>query len=98
MKEWFYRFRGWLVAPPLLLALFSTAGRVDRPWLCWGLGLALFAAGVFVRLWAQEHLHYRLRAETALTRTGPYRRMRNPIYVGNTLIGAGLVEDRKSVV
>jgi len=91
VKGWFYRFRGWLVAPPLLFALLSTTGRVDRPGLCWGLGLGLFGLGLLIRVWAQEHLHYRLRAETLLTRTGPYRRMRNPIYAGNTLIGAGLV-------
>jgi protein-S-isoprenylcysteine O-methyltransferase Ste14 len=91
VKRFFYRFRGWLVAPPLLLALFWTAGRVDRPVLCWTLGLGLFAVGVFLRVWAQQHLHYRLRVDTTLTRTGPYRRLRNPIYWGNTLIGAGLV-------
>ena len=91
MRHFFYRFRGWLVAPPLLFALFSTLGRVDRPILCWALGLGLFACGVFLRVWAQQHLHYRLRVDTTLTRTGPYRRMRNPIYWGNTLVGAGLV-------
>lgn len=79
------------MAPPLLFALLSTAGRVDRPILCWTLGLGLFACGVFLRVWAQQHLHYRLRVDTTLTRTGPYLRMRNPIYWGNTLIGAGLV-------
>lgn len=91
MKRLFYRLRGWLVAPPLLFALFTTIGRVDRPVLAWSLGLVLFGLGVFLRLWAQQHLHYRLRAETSLTRSGPYLRTRNPIYVGNTLIGAGLV-------
>jgi protein-S-isoprenylcysteine O-methyltransferase Ste14 len=91
VKRFFYRFRGWLVAPPLLFALFSTLGRAHRPVLCWSLGLGLFALGVAVRVWAQQHLHYRLRTPTALTRTGPYARLRNPIYVGNTLVGAGLV-------
>lgn len=91
VKRWFYRFRGWLVAPPVLLALLTTLGRVDRPVLCWTLGLTLFGGGVFLRLWAQQHLHYRLEAETALTRTGPYLWTRNPIYLGNALIGAGLV-------
>lgn len=91
MKRFFYRFRGWLVAPPLLFALFTTVGRADRPVLSWALGLVLFALGVFLRLWAQQHLHYRLETETALTRSGPYLWARNPIYVGNTLVGAGLV-------
>lgn len=91
MKRFFYRFRGWLVTPPLLFALFTTVGRADRPALSWSLGLVLFALGVLLRLWAQQHLHYRLETETALTRSGPYLWARNPIYVGNTLIGAGLV-------
>jgi len=91
VKRFFYRFRGWLVAPPLLFALSTTVGRADRPVLSWSVGLGLFALGVGLRLWAQEHLHYRLEADTALTRSGPYLWTRNPIYVGNTLIGAGLV-------
>ena len=47
--------------------------------------------GTFVRLWAQQHLHYRLDIRKQLTETGPYRLLRNPIYVGNTLMCLGAV-------
>jgi protein-S-isoprenylcysteine O-methyltransferase Ste14 len=44
---------------------------------------------VALRVWAQIHLHYRLKVRKVLTVTGPYRFVRNPIYIGNTLIMAG---------
>lgn len=88
--EPWYRHRSWLVLPPLVLALVTTRFGVESTLLPWILGLALFGAGVAVRVWAQQHLHYRLRAETRLTITGPYGRCRNPVYVGNTLVCAGL--------
>lgn len=81
-----YRYRGVLMAPPFLVLLFVFYGEVERPWLIWPLGLALFFAGVLIRLWAQVHLHYRLRVHKCLTKTGPYAIVRNPIYIGNTLM------------
>ncbi|MGI6398332.1 MAG: methyltransferase family protein [Desulfomonilia bacterium] len=36
------------------------------------------------------HLHYRLKVHKTLTLTGPYLYVRNPIYIGNTLILAGI--------
>jgi protein-S-isoprenylcysteine O-methyltransferase Ste14 len=68
----------------------------------WALGLAalywarpsnlLYAAGVVVgllgeaiRLWAAGHLD----KDQALTRSGPYRWTRNPLYFGSLLVGTG---------
>jgi Phospholipid methyltransferase len=36
------------------------------------------------------HLHYRLSVRKTLTTTGPYTYIRNPIYVGNTIMLLGL--------
>lgn len=83
--ESWYRHRGWLVLPPLLLALFIHDFELEKHALVWGSGLTLFVAGVALRLWAQQHVHYRLAAETVCTRSGPYALTRNPIYIGNTL-------------
>lgn len=87
--RWFYRHRGLLASPPLVLAAFCTYRETENPWLTWPLGIGLLLLGVFIRLWAQQHLHYRLEIRKTLTETGPYRLLRNPIYIGNTLMCLG---------
>ena len=46
--------------------------------------------GVAIRLWAQQYLHFRLPMEEDLTTSGPYAFVRNPIYIGNTIVSVGL--------
>jgi protein-S-isoprenylcysteine O-methyltransferase Ste14 len=41
--------------------------------------------GEFIRIWAAGHL----RKEEVLTTGGPYRFVRNPLYIGSFLIGIG---------
>jgi hypothetical protein len=36
------------------------------------------------------HLHYRLKIRKTLTTTGPYALVRNPSYLGNTIIVSGV--------
>ncbi len=55
----------------------------------WPFGIALFLIGVALRVWAQQHLHYRLKFHKSLTITGPYCFVRNPIYIGNIFIFVG---------
>jgi protein-S-isoprenylcysteine O-methyltransferase Ste14 len=86
-----YRWRGLLVAPPILLSLACFWGEVENDRVIWPLGLLLFLSGWALRLWAQQHLGYRLRGPRALTTSGPYALVRNPIYIGNTLVVLGLV-------
>jgi protein-S-isoprenylcysteine O-methyltransferase Ste14 len=57
----------------------------------WPLGLLLFLGGWGLRVWAQQHVCYRLKTTKALTTSGPYSMVRNPIYIGNTLIVLGVV-------
>src|SRR5688572_20045867 len=90
-QRFVYEYRGWMVAPPLLFALFWTRDMVGPTWKVWPLGLLIFAAGLVGRIWAQQHLHFRLRdVDNAFTHTGPYRWVRNPIYISNTLLFVGL--------
>lgn len=88
--RFFYNQRGLLASLPLILALFITYAATPEGWLAWGIGLSIFFIGLFGRIWAQQHLHYRLKIAINLTRTGPYALLRNPIYVSNTLMSIGL--------
>ena len=89
--RFFYLHRGLLASPPLLLALFLTYGESENGWLVWIAGLFIFLLGLLGRIWAQQHLHYRLKMPMSLTRTGPYALLRNPIYVSNILMSVGLI-------
>lgn len=48
-------------------------------------GGAIMLAGECVRLWAAGHLE----KSREVTRSGPYRFTRHPLYLGSSLIGAG---------
>ena len=85
-----YKRRGLLMIPPCLFILFVFYRETESAALVWPAGLALFCAGVGIRIWAQMHLHYRLRERKILTTTGPYVFVRNPIYIGNTLMLLGV--------
>ena len=52
--------------------------------LAWGLPLA--ALGEALRFWAAGHLE----KSREVTRSGPYRWLRHPLYVGSSIMGAGL--------
>lgn len=85
----FFKHRALLIIPPLAIALFWPRGEVNVACL-WAVGMSIFFLGLLGRIWAQEHLHFRLKMPVTLTTTGPYAIVRNPIYIFNTLICAGL--------
>jgi protein-S-isoprenylcysteine O-methyltransferase Ste14 len=59
------------------------------------LGIAVEATGLFVAIWARRHLgrywsgEITLMADHQLIRTGPYRKLRHPIYTGLLSMYAG---------
>jgi protein-S-isoprenylcysteine O-methyltransferase Ste14 len=59
--------------------------------LAWGLPIA--ALGELLRLWAAGHLE----KSREVTRSGPYRWLRHPLYVGSSLMAAGLAVAAGSV-
>jgi protein-S-isoprenylcysteine O-methyltransferase Ste14 len=86
-----YKLRGPLVAVPVIAAAIAFAGTEDSQLVAWGSGLLLFAIGWSVRIWAQQHLGYRLDRTMQLTRCGPHAYVRNPIYLANTAMALGAV-------
>jgi protein-S-isoprenylcysteine O-methyltransferase Ste14 len=61
--------------------------------LTWRIGLIIAAAGEAVRIWAAGHLE----KGSEITRSGPYRWSRHPLYVGSSIIAAGIVIASRSV-
>jgi protein-S-isoprenylcysteine O-methyltransferase Ste14 len=91
-----YKLRGILVAPLYLLSLFCVYWEVEH-WSVKIIGLAVFIIGLFLRIWSQMHLRYRLKGSRTLTITGPYVFVRNPIYIGTIMILVGTVLISESV-
>ncbi len=58
----------------------------------WGLPIAL--AGQVLRIWAAGHLE----KSREVTRSGPYRLTRHPLYAGSSLMGAGIAVASASFV
>ena len=85
--RWIYRFRTYLVCPPLIFALAWNDYEIESDGFIWPIGIGIFLVGVALRIWAQQHLHHRLRVHKELTTTGPYKFIRNPLYIGNIMIG-----------
>lgn len=87
----FFKLRGVLMAPLVLVMAFSLDWEYEGDALNIGLGLPLFLLGWWVRIVSQRHLKYRLRLdEPHLAATGPYALTRNPVYIGNIAMLIGL--------
>ena len=56
-------------------------------WRTWSIGLAVALAGEAIRIWASGHLE----KGREVTRSGPYRWTRHPLYVGSAVLAAGVV-------
>lgn len=90
MLKNFYKYRGLLMIPPVSFAFFCKCGEFENH-IIFVIGGFFFGIGVIIRLWAQIYLHNRLKFRTDLTTGGPYKYVRNPLYIGNTLILIGFV-------
>lgn len=86
-----FKWRGWLAAAPVIAAFACFRWEFDDDTVVWAVGGSVFLAAVALRIWAQCHLGYRLGVHKTLTRAGPYRHTRNPIYLANIAMIAALV-------
>ena len=57
-------------------------------------GMSIAAAGELLRIWAAGHLH----KSQEVTASGPYRWVAHPLYVGSSIMGAGLAVACASVL
>jgi protein-S-isoprenylcysteine O-methyltransferase Ste14 len=68
-----------------------------RHWISafFGLGTLMVTIGALIRSWAESYLHSSIVHDAALhgehlVADGPYRRVRNPLYLGNLFLAIGL--------
>jgi protein-S-isoprenylcysteine O-methyltransferase Ste14 len=66
-----------------------------RPtWTTWRAGLAVAIVGEALRMWAAGHLE----KSREVTRSGPYRWMRHPLYAGSAIMALGIIVAARSVI
>ena len=78
---------GFVVAAAALLLARPT-------WTTWTSGLLIASFGEGIRLWAAGHL----QKSREVTRSGPYRWTRHPLYVGSGIIALGVVIAARSAL
>jgi protein-S-isoprenylcysteine O-methyltransferase Ste14 len=91
LGERLFRLRGWTPVPLLVVGL-----ALGRPTVASVLlGIAVTVAGELIRWQSVAHIGSTSRTRAAgvgpLITDGPYARTRNPLYLGNLLIGLGMV-------
>ena len=93
LGAWLFRQRSWLPVP-LALALLAATQASPHEGFSRPLGLALAACGEMIRLWAVRHIGVisRTRSDRTgpLITSGPYARIRNPLYLGNWFLWTGV--------
>jgi protein-S-isoprenylcysteine O-methyltransferase Ste14 len=63
-------------------------------WTTWRIGLVVAIVGEAIRVWAAGHLE----KSREVTRSGPYRWTRHPLYLGSSVIALGVIVAAHSVV
>jgi protein-S-isoprenylcysteine O-methyltransferase Ste14 len=78
---------GFVVAAAALLLAQPT-------WKTWSVGLVIACAGEALRIWAAGHLD----KGREVTRSGPYRWTRHPLYVGSSIMALGVMIASRSAL
>jgi protein-S-isoprenylcysteine O-methyltransferase Ste14 len=87
-----FRQRTWLPLPIAVALVLLPSHPLASPFLAWT-GAGLVASGELLRLWAVRHIGVVSRTRSdrlgPLVATGPFARLRNPLYVGNIALWVG---------
>jgi len=87
---WLFENRGWVPVPLLVFEIVVSENKAY--WIA--TGLLIMALGEVIRLWGVAHIgpisRTRKDENGPLVSSGPYQWSRNPLYVGNVLMHAGL--------
>src|SRR5688572_8091399 len=75
------------------VAAAATLVLAQPTWEAWRTGLLISVAGEGLRLWAAGHLE----KSREVTRSGPYRFLRHPLYAGSALIAVGVAVASRGV-
>jgi protein-S-isoprenylcysteine O-methyltransferase Ste14 len=90
---WLFRHRTSLPLPAAIAILTLRIGEAPPSALLVGAGVAVTALGELIRLWGVHHIGAisRTRSERLgpLVASGPFARLRNPLYLGNIALWVG---------
>ena len=93
LGDWLFRHRTSIPLPAALAILTLRIGEAPPSALLAGMGVAVTMAGELIRLWGVHHIGAisRTRSERLgpLIASGPFARLRNPLYVGNIALWVG---------
>ena len=86
IKNFFFKYRSYTPIPLAILILFFS--NIEKSFSL--LGLLLLVFGEIIRIWAVSYAGGATRTTTvgapSLCVSGPYSRVRNPLYIGNIII------------
>jgi len=90
---WLFRYRTSLPLPAAIAILTLRIGEAPPSTVLVGSGIAVTVIGELIRLWGVHHIGAisRTRSERLgpLVASGPFARLRNPLYVGNIALWVG---------
>ena len=92
LGSWLFRQRSWLPLPIAVALVLLPSPPLGSPVLVWS-GAALVGLGELLRLWGVRHIGVVSRTRSdrlgPLIASGPFARLRNPLYLGNIALWAG---------
>jgi protein-S-isoprenylcysteine O-methyltransferase Ste14 len=93
LGAWLFRHRTWLPLPVAIAILTLRIGEARPSPVLVGTGVAVTVIGELVRLWGVHHIGAISRTRSdrlgPLVDSGPFDRLRNPLYVGNIALWVG---------